>query len=632
MKKTIGIFAHVDAGKTTLSETILFLCKKIRTPGSVDRGDTVMDSSAIERRRGITVFSDVAQFEYNGNEYYLIDTPGHTDFLPDTERCMASLDCAVLVVSGVDGVENTTEALWKLFEEKNIPVFIFINKCDRPTADVSAVMKQIQKRLSPHAVLYASSDFTEKVCEGDDTLLERYLSGLVIDDFMLKECAASLVAGRKMFICSTGSAAENTGVDTLLYCMDNFLCVNYDPKAELSCRAFRVRRDKNDRVVFVKLTSGSLCVRDTLPTGERVSQLRLYNGKKWTPCERAQAGDIVGVLGPHSLKAGDSIGCSALETRSVAYLCSSVTYPEDICEADMMAKLKILEDEEPSMRFEAVAEKGISVSVMGSIQLEVLKEEIKNRFGIECGFGPLQVVYKETIVGTTVGYGHYEPLRHYSEAVLQIEEAPRGSGITFESKCPLDMLSSNYQNLIRTHVFEKKHKGVLAGGELTDVKITLLRGAAHEKHTEGGDFRQAVYRGIRQGLMKAKSLLLEPWYRCEFYCEPSLSGRVISDVNRMCGELLESESKGELSRVCALVPTSRVIEYQREFVSFTRGRGRLVLFDAGYRECHNTNEVIEALGYDPTADLENSPDSIFCAKGAGFHVKWDEVENYAHCR
>ena len=632
MKRTVGIFAHVDAGKTTLAEAILYITGATRKKGSIENKNTVMDTSSIERERGITSFSDAAGFSYGGNEFYLIDTPGHADFLPDTERCTAALDCAVLVLSAVDGIESNTELLYSLLTQRNIPTVFFINKCDRDIADPDAVIGDIRRRFDERSYRFGGDEYTEAVAASDDALLESFFEG-ALEEKVITEAASRLFMNRGLLPVICGSALRGDGVDELLCCIDSLCCPAYDTTASLCAEIFKVRREKERRTVFAHIRSGRLRVRDILPNGEIVSEIKLCCGVKPCTVKECEAGDVVEIYGSNEYKAGMRIGGDPIDSQCRPALTSRVVYPEKIGVTDMMAKLRILEDEEPSLAvsYEA-ATCGISVSVMGKIQLEILKYRIAERFGIDVEFGKCEVIYKETVANTSVGYGHFEPLRHYSEVHLRIEPAERGSGISFASECSPNVLTSNFQNLVRTHIFEKNHRGVLVGAPLDDVKITLLVGASHEKHTEGGDFREATYRAVRHALMRANNLLLEPWYNCMFAVSCGDSGRIISDVTRMSGRLISNDTQGEQSLITARVPVSEISEYQTEFASLTKGKGKLVCRLDGYDICHDADAVIERKGYEAERDLENTADSVFCAHGAGFVVNWREVENYIHCK
>ncbi len=630
IKKTIGVFAHVDAGKTTLSEAVLYNTGAIRKRGSIEEKNTVMDTAVIERERGITCFSGAAGFKFNNNDYYLIDTPGHTDFLPDTQRCMTALDCAIIAVSAVEGIEGNTELLWDMLCERNIPTLFFINKCDRDIAEPKRVFSELRERFGGNVQLWRSEEYLETVAGSDEALMEKYFeSGLSYEEANC--CASELFMKREMFPCICGSAMQNQGIDELLECIDA-LCVTDYSLNELSLEIFKIRYEKDKRMMLCHLRGGELCVRDTLPNGERISELRLFDGTKSVSVQRVYAGDVAEIYGIAGYKAGECIGMRS-DTPCIPGLSAKVIYPKSITSKDMLTKLQILEDEEPtlSVRYEGATSE-ISVAVMGAIELEILQHRIAERFNIDVFFGDCGVVYKETVTEPTVGYGHFEPLRHYSEVHLRIDPCERGSGISFESECSLNTLSSNYQHLVRTHIFEKEHRGVLTGSPLTDVKITLLNGAAHEKHTEGGDFREATYRAVRHGLMRGASQLLEPYYKCRFTMDISDMGRVISDVTRLCGTLISSENDGLKAVINARIPISEFTAYQTEYISFTGGRGRVTFTHDGYDACHNESEVIERIGYVPERDVENTADSVFCAHGAGFNVPWNEVENFIHCK
>ncbi len=622
----------MDAGKTTLAEAILYMTGATRKKGSIEDKNTVMDTAEIERERGITCFSDAAGFSYAGNDFYLIDTPGHADFLPDTERCMAALDCAVLTLSAVDGIESNTELLWSLLQSRGVPVVFFINKCDRDIADPQAVLCDIRKRFDPRSLVYHGQEYIESAAASDDDLMEAYFAG-ELEISKADDAASRLFMSRELFPAVCGSALLGDGVDSLLDCINTLCRTEYDENAPLIAEIFKVRHEKDRRIMFAHIRSGSLNVRDTLQNGETVSELRLCSGVRSLSAQSCTAGDVVEICGIYNCRAGERIGGEPIDAQCRPALVSRVIYPENISSTDMMAKLRILEDEEPSLSVSyEIHTAEISVSVMGTIQLEILKHRIAERFEIDVDFGRCEVIYKETVAEPVIGYGHFEPLRHYSEVHLRIDPAPRGSGIGFASECSPNLLGSNYQNLVRTHVFEKIHKGVLTGSPLDDVKITLLTGASHEKHTEGGDFREATYRAIRHALMRAKTLLLEPWYNCSFAVSTKDSGRVISDITRMSGKLISSNTQGEQSFISARIPVSKMTDYQTEFASFTRGKGRLIQRFDGYDVCHNSTEVIERSGYQAERDTENTADSVFCSHGAGFVVKWHEVENYIHCK
>lgn len=632
MKKTIGIFAHVDAGKTTLCEALLYNNGATHKKGYVDSGNTIMDAAEVERQRGITCFSGAAGFKFNNNDYYLIDTPGHSDFLPDTERCMAALDCAVLCVSGVEGIESNTELLWELLLEYKLPVIIFINKCDRDIADKDRVLDELRSKFSRDCCYYMSAEYTESVAASNEELMEDYFEGTIDENKLLAQ-AARLFADRSSFPVLFGSALSNEGVAELMDAIDTLCITDYSCDLQLSAEIFKVKREKDKRWLLCHIRSGRISVRDELAIGERISEIRIFDSAKSSNVSHAMAGDVVEICGISSFNAGDHIGKEERKLHSIPTLSARVIFPPEIAKVDMLTKLRILEDEEPTLSVEYNDRTDeISVKVMGRIELEILEQRISERFGIDVSFGKCEVIYKETLCEATLGYGHYEPLRHYSEVHLRLEPAKRGSGISFESECSLNTLTSNYQNLIKTHVFEKVHKGVLIGAPLTDVRVVLTAGASHKKHTEGGDFRESTYRAVRHGLMRGKSMLLEPYLYCRFSVEPSLSGRVISDITAMCAKDIEVTASGNDSIITACIPAGEMTDYQSSFISYTRGKGRLVMSFHSYGECHNESEVIERYGYEPEKDLENSPDSIFCSHGAGFFVPWREVEKYIHCK
>ena len=622
MKKTIGIFAHVDAGKTTLSEALLYECNAIRKKGSVNSADTVMDNSNIEKERGITCFSNVASFRYGDDLFYLIDTPGHNDFIADTERCMVALDCAVLIVDVLSGVKSNTIKLWHLLSDYKVPTFIFVNKCDLQSTLVEKTLSDINTKLSENAVVFGDDSYYSLIAESSERLLEQYFASEIIEE-EYKNQSVRMISSRELFPILCGSAALGDGVGALLDLLSE-LIVTKSADGDLVCDFFKVKNEKDRRIAYARIIRGSIKVRDSLPNGDVVTELRISDGVKEISSQNASCGDIVGICGAKGYFSGDSIGKEPAVSKSIPLFRSSVSYPEQINIREMMRIFRLLEDEEPSLCVECnTSNNEISVCTAGEIALEVLKYQIRERFDIDVSFGKCKVIYKETISGSVMGYGHYEPLRHYAEVHLRIDEMPRGSGISFESEYPLDLLSKNYQNLIKTHIFEKKHKGVLVGAELTDVKFTLTFGKSHLKHTEGGDFRQATYRAVRQGLMKAENILLEPYSICRFSADASQKGRVISDMGTMSGEILEV---GE--EIVVRLPSAFVSEYQKEFNSFTKGNGIMSSEFDGYDIAHNSDEAIQGVNYDYKTDLDNTPDSIFCAHGAGFNVFWQDVEKY----
>lgn len=643
----LGILAHVDAGKTTLSEQLLFASGALREPGRVDRQTALMDHAPVEKQRGITVFSDQAEFTVRGRAFSLIDTPGHVDFSGEMERCLQVLDCAILVVSAVEGVQAHTETVWRLLQEANRPVFVFINKTDREGADVQKVLNQLQKLGEDRfflmdAGLSETGEWSEEAAEYlaslDETLLETYLSQGCDPALWIKQ-GEKLVRERKWFPVYTGSALAGQGIAAFLFGL-SLLAPNCqgDSNAPFSGRVYKVRHEKGGRVVFLKVEQGVLHPKDQLllPSGEeeKCNELRKYQGEKYQLLKEADPGCLCAVTGVLQAKAGQLVGAGAEESAGfsmVPLLSAKVLFPREESPVLMLQRFRQLEDEEPLLGVEWTEQtQEIRVKVMGEVQLEVLQEVFQERFQKQISFGPCSVLYRETLEAPVVGCGHFEPLRHYAEVHLLLSPSPRGSGITFDSACPLDELSGNWQNLVGTHVLEKDHKGVLTGAPLTDVQITLLSGRAHLKHTEGGDFRQATYRAIRQGLMMGQSILLEPWCQCTAAVERNLAGKVQGDLLKMEGICTDMEDTGEEMVIHGKAPLATLMEYPKEFVAFTRGRGRFTMTFSGYEPCRDPQAVIEAVGYDLERDVENPPDSIFCSHGAKYGVKWDQAYDAMH--
>ncbi len=636
MKKLVmGIFAHVDAGKTTLSEGILYRRGAKRTLGRVDHGDAFLDTHSLERERGITIFAKPALFSTARLSVTLVDTPGHVDFAAEAERVMPVLDCAVLVISGVDGVQAHTVTLWQLLRRYHVPVFLFINKMDLPGKSQEELLRQLQTQLSGGCIDFGQPDFLENVALCDEALLENYLSSGIITDANVRQ----LVAQRKVFPCCFGSALKLTGVDALLQCLDTYAPVQEYGDA-FAARVYKISRDaQGNRLTWLKVTGGSLRVRDSLTYAtaagktleEKAVQLRLYSGEKYTVLEEAEAGTVCAVTGLSATYAGQGLGELAPAQHSM--LRPVMTYRVQLppgCDAvTALPKLRQLEEEEPQLHV-LFAGGHIHVQLMGKVQQEILRSLIRQRFSMDVELVDQRIYYLETILGTVEGVGHFEPLRHYAEVHLLLEPLPQGSGLEFSTVCSTDVLDAGYQNLVLTHLAEKQHRGVLTGAPITDMKITLLVGKAHLKHTEGGDFRQATYRALRQGLMEAKSVLLEPWYRFELTVPTAQIGRAITDIRAMSGTFDPPEAQGSFSTLKGTVPAAEVKDYSQVLSSYTQGMGRLQLSLSGYAPCHNAQQVIDAAGYDPEADLENTPDSVFCAHGAGYTVKWDQVKSCMH--
>ena len=622
----IGLTAHVDAGKTTLSEALLYTAGALRRFGRVDRGDAYLDTHVLERQRGITIFSKQALLETEHRRITLVDTPGHVDFSAEAERTLPILDCAVLVISGTDGVQAHTLTLWRLLEAYSVPTFLFINKMDLPDTDRKKLLAQLQSRLHPGCLDALAEDFEENAALCDEALLESYLSGGGISDGNLQ----GLIAQRKIFPCCFGSALKLQGIDALMDILTRFApSPAYGPA--FGAKVYKITRDdQGNRLTWLKVTGGSLQVRS--PIGEeKVQQIRLYSGDKFTALEAAPAGTLCAVTGLGETYAGQGLGTetSAPKPTLQPVMTYRIEAPGD--PVILLQKLRQLEEEDPQLRLLWDGEtKQISVQIMGKVQLEVLKSLVLTRFGVEIALLDPKIYYLETIANTVEGVGHFEPLRHYAEAHILLEPLPRGMGLQFDTLCPTDVLDLNWQRLILTHMAEKTHRGVLTGAPITDMKLTLLVGKAHLKHTEGGDFRQATYRAIRQGLMQAKSVLLEPWYSFAITAPTPAIGRAITDIRSMGGEVEAPENQGDISILKGLVPAAKLGDYNQILASYTQGRGQLQISLHGYLPCHNTEAVVAAANYDPEADLDNTPDSVFCAHGAGFTVKWDQVKAHMH--
>ena len=633
----IGLLAHVDAGKTTLSEALLYVSGARRSLGRVDHRDAYLDTHSLERARGITIFSKQARMETENLRIVLVDTPGHVDFSAETERTLPVLDCAVLVVSGTDGIQAHTLTLWRLLERYQGPVFLFINKMDLPGRSQEKLMAQLQEQLSAACVDFGRSfeEIAEAAAMCDEALLENYLESGTVTDGNLRE----LIARRKLFPCCFGSGLKLEGIEDLLELLDGYAPRKEYPAA-FGARVYKISRDpQGTRLTWLKVTGGSLKVRSSLsyanPKGEnreeKVVQLRQYSADKFTSPEEVFAGELVAVTGLSETYVGQTLGdASGVPAPALEPVMTyRVNLPKGADPAVVMPKLRQLEEEDPQLHL--LWENGqIHVQIMGKVQLEIFRCLVQQRFQLEVTLDDRRIFYKETIQNVVEGVGHFEPLRHYAECHLLLEPLPQGSGLKFDSVCSTDVLDLQYQKLIISHLSEKTHRGVLTGAPITDMKITLLVGKAHLKHTEGGDFRQATYRAVRQGLMQAKSVLLEPWYDFVLTSPTEQIGRAITDIRAMGGEFDAPESTGNLSTLRGQVPASEVRDYAETLAAYTQGRGRLQLSLRGYAPCHNQQEVVAEIGYDPEADVENTPDSVFCAHGAGFNVKWNEVKNHMH--
>ena len=647
----IGIVAHVDAGKTTLSESMLYHAGAIRKLGRVDHKDAFLDTDQMERERGITIFSKQAVFRWKDRTITLLDTPGHVDFSAEMERVLQVLDCAVLVVSGADGVQGHTQTLWKLLKRYHIPTFLFVNKMDQEGTDGEKLLKELRKRFGENVVPFVDI-MTESDCLGGKVFLhakegavEEVLEELAVceDDMMeeyLEEGRISLdkvqkaVADRQVFPCYFGSALHSQGVEELLDGLDLYIKDKTYP-AEFGAKVYKIARDnQGNRLTYLKVTGGRLKVKDVVEgLNEKINQIRIYSGEKFEAVQEVEAGRVCAVTGLENTRPGQGIG--AEEESDLPVLEPVLTYqillPDDCDVHKMLLNLKILEEEEPELHIvweEQTSE--IHVQLMGDVQIEILQRMIKERFGVLVEFGEGSIVYKETITAPVEGVGHFEPLRHYAEVHLRLEPGERGSGMQFAAECSEDILDRNWQRLVLTHLEEKEHKGVLTGSPITDMKITLTSGRAHQKHTEGGDFRQATYRAVRQGLKKADSILLEPYYEFRMELPSENVGRAMTDIQNMSGKFGTPMIEEETTVLTGSAPVSLMRGYQKEFTAYTGGCGRMAVSLKGYDICHNQEEVLAASTYDSEADLANPTGSVFCAHGAGFVVDWDEVEEYMH--
>ena len=634
----LGILAHVDSGKTTLSEAMLYRAGVTRRLGRVDHKDAFLDTDALEKARGITIFSKQALLTAGDTDITLLDTPGHVDFSTETERTLQVLDYAVLVVSGTDGVQSHTETLWRLLRRYHVPTFVFVNKMDLPGMERQELLAQLNRRLGEGFVDFGAeqADRDEALALCDENLMDRMLDAGQLQDADL----IPAIARRHVFPCWFGAALKLEGVDALLDGLDRY--TRPAPALEaFGAKVFKVSQDEQGaRLTWLRVTGGELKVKAQLtgeadgePWAEKANQLRLYSGAKYTLTEAIGPGQVCAVTGLTKARPGEGLGAERDSDLPVLepVLSYQVLLPEGADVHAALGKLHRLEEEEPQLHVvwnETLGE--IHVQLMGEIQLEVLRSLLAERFGLEVEFGPGGILYKETITEPMEGVGHYEPLRHYAEVHLKLEPLPRGSGMQFAADCREEVLDKNWQRLVLTHLEEKQHLGVLTGSPLTDVKITLIAGRAHLKHTEGGDFRQATYRAVRQGLMLAKSQLLEPWYAFRLEVPAENIGRAMSDIQRMEGTFDPPESGEETAVLAGFAPVSTMRSYPMEVVSYTRGRGHLSLTLDGYRPCHNAQEVIAAIGYEPEHDLDNPADSVFCAHGAGFVVPWDQVRSHMH--
>ena len=629
----IGMLAHVDAGKTTLSEALLYSTGAIRTLGRVDNKNAFLDTNSMERARGITIFSKQARFSLEHFSVTLLDTPGHVDFSAEMERTLQVLDYAILVISGADGVQGHTKTLWQLLRHYRIPTFLFVNKMDQQGTNRQLLLEQLHNLLSDSIVDFSVSSAidTEAVALTDEALLDKHLAG----EEITTEDMVSAIAARKLFPCFFGSALRIKGVEELIQGLNQYMKAPNYPSS-FGAKVYKITRDSQGaRLTHLKITGGTLTSRMTVTETEKINQIRLYSGDKFTTANELCAGEICAVTVLESTFAGQSLGDDT--PSNIPLLEPVMTYklllPDGTDPLLAIPKLRILEEEDPKLHIvwnEFLKE--IHIQVMGAVQIEILKTVISERFGISVDFGVGNIVYKETITDTVEGVGHFEPLRHYAEVHLILEPGEPGSGITCKLDCEENSLDRNWQRLILTHLQERTHRGVLTGSPLTDVVISLVGGRAHQKHTEGGDFRQSTYRAIRQGLMQATSVLLEPYYSFTLELPQASVGRAMTDLERMQAEfeLKEADAASDYAVISGSAPVSAFTEYQNEFIAYTKGQGKLYLGQGGYKPCHNSEEVIEKIGYDPDRDTRNPSSSVFCSHGSGDIVPWNEVFQYMH--
>lgn len=657
MNKIIGILAHVDSGKTTLCEQILYHTNSIRKRGRVDHKDSYFDNNDIERQRGITIFSKEGYFKYKDSNYYLIDTPGHVDFSSEMERSLKTIDYAILIISGVEKVQSHSETIFNYLKEHNIPTIIFVNKMDRDISYRDDINLNIKENLSKDIFDFTreldnnmSEELIEFIAEKDEELLERFLEDNYDYDLWFNKLKY-LFNSCYIYPCVFGSALYDENIDILLEILDKLSDTNYDDNKNFTGKVYKIKIEENkQRLTFIKILEGKLKIKDELCyryeneiIKEKINEIRIYKGDKFIKRDEAHAGEIVAIKGISKACPSKFLVDSEEESRLVQ-LCSEessytiptlstkVLFDDSVNIRDVYSYFKILGDEEISLNPTYNEDlKEIKISIMGKIQLEVLKEIALDRFNLQVDFGPCEILYKESIKEETIGVGHFEPLKHYAEVVLKIEPKKRNSGISFESCAHVDDIGIGHQNLVKTHIFERKHRGILGGYELTDVKITLLTGKAHNKHTEGGDFREATFRALRQGLEQVENILLEPYYRFKIDIDNDYVGRVISDIQKMSGSFSIKESSNNKSIISGRGPVSEFMDYPMELIAFTKGRGRISFNYDGYDECHNSEYVLESRKYDKNSDKTYTSNSIFCSKGQSYTVKGEDVKNYMHC-
>lgn len=647
MNKTIGVLAHVDAGKTTFAEGLLYHTDTIRERGRVDHKNSYLDNHEIERERGITIFSDQAVIRYKGDTYYLIDTPGHVDFSPEMERAIMVMDYAIVIISAVEGVQGHTETVWQLLKKHKIPSFFFINKTDRIGADIDRVLEEIRVNLIEDICYIKESldedlheDIIEFMAERDETLLELYMECRYEKELWISYMK-KMIKENNMYVCSGGSALQDEGILEFFDNLHRLTETNYGGE-EFKGQIYKIGHEKNgNKITYIKILSGSIKVRDEISyrsgedeLSEKITQMRIYNGPKYKTVDIASAGELVGIMGLSKTFAGLVLGDVYEEPvyNMIPTLKSNVIFDTSLNVKEVVKAFNLLNEEDPSLRVTWEEELGeIHIHVMGPIQLEILEKTVKNRFDFYVEFGEPKILYKETINGEIVGYGHFEPLGHYAEVHLKLESGERNSGIKYENLCHTDHLTKGNQNLVKHHIFERSHRGILTGSPLTDLKISLKTGRAHNKHTSGGDFRQATYRALRQGLEKADNILLEPYYDFKIKVNLNYMGRILADIQKFNGIFEPPETKGEKVIIKGRVPVATFMNYPTELIDITGGKGMINLVYGGYDICHNTEEVIEKISYDKNSDIEYSSSSIFCLKGKGYVVPWDKAEEEMHC-
>lgn len=637
MRKTIGVLAHVDAGKTTFSEQLLFTTKSIQSVGRVDHQDAFLDNHELEKARGITIFAEQGLFEYGGDTYTLIDTPGHVDFSPEMERAIRAMDYAVLIISAVEGIQGHTETVWRLLREYHVPTFLFLNKIDREGADIPALLASLQREFSPDILLVKElKDAAEFVAERDEALFEQFMKDSLTEQD-IQQALTHLIKQEEAFIAMSGAALKGLGIREFFDMLHRLTTTTYDPSLPFQAEVVKIRHDGVQRLTFLKALAGTLHVRDELVFGEqteKVTEIRLYNGNRFTSVSSVEAGQLFAVKGLAVPEAGDLIGASYEKKnpyKLIPTLQAKVVYNGTVHIKEVLQLFRLLEAEEPSLGvLWQEASQSIHVHIMGVIQLEILRDILETRFSLEVQFEDPEILYQETIATTVTGYGHFEPLKHYAEVHLLLEPGPRGSGITFTNACHADDLTVGQQRLIEHHLFERDHHGLLTGSPVTDIHFTLLTGAAHNKHTEGGDFREAAFRALRQGLEQAENLLLEPYYRFKMKAASDHIGRMMTDVQQAAGTFEPPDITENGALLTGRVPVASFMNYSTEFAAYTNGKGTITLTFDGYDVCHNTDEVIERIGYNKDADPEYSSSSIFCAKGKGFSVPWYEARSMMH--